>query len=181
MAYYSNPLNRFHTQIKINSTTGSEIITTTNAKDYMRVDTSADDALIGKMVTEARIIIENYLSKDIVAKTRSLYLASVDERFVLPFSPIASIQSITVDGTATTNYETYGLDDTIIELATLPSEEVIVNYTTSGMDDSLLYAANLQLVSTLYDNRADFIVGATVSDLPIEVKTILSSHKTPFI
>lgn len=181
MTYYSTPLNRFHTQIKINSTTGSEIISATNAKDYMRVDTSADDALIGKIVTEARIIIENYLSKDIVAKTRSLYLASVDERFVLPFSPIASIQSIMVDGTATTNYETYGLDDTIIELATLPSEEVIVNYTTSGMDDSLLYAANLQLVSTLYDNRADFIVGATVSDLPIEVKTILSSHKIPFI
>ena len=181
MTYYSNPLNRFHTQIKINSTTGSEIITATNAKDYMRVDTSADDTLIGKIVTEARIIIENYLSKDIVAKTRSLYLASVDERFVLPFSPIASIQSITVDGTATTDYETYGLDDTIIELGTLPSEEVIVNYTTAGMDDSLLYAANLQLVSTLYDNRADFIVGATVSDLPIEVKTILSSHKTPFI
>ena len=110
-----------------------------------------------------------------------MYLSAVDERFVLPFSPIASIQSITVDGTATTDYTTYGLDDTIIELGDLPSEEVIVNYTTAGMSDSLLYAANLQLISTLYDNRADFVVGATVSDLPIEVKTILSSHKTPFI
>ena len=181
MTYYSNPLNRFHTQIKINSTTGSEIVTTSNAKDYMRVDTTADDTLIGQIVTEARIIIENYISKDIVAKTRSLYLSTVDERFVLPFSPIASIQSITVDGTVTTDYTTYGLDDTIIELGDLPSEEVIVNYTTAGMSDSLLYAANLQLISTLYDNRSDFVVGATVCDLPIEVKTILSSHKTPFI
>jgi len=181
MAYYSNPLNRFHTQIKINSTTGSEIASTTNAKDYMRVDTSADDTLISKMVTEARIIIENYLSKDIVAKTRSLYLATVDERFVLPFSPITSIQSITVDGTATTAYTIYGLEDTIIELENLPSEEVIINYTTSGMDDSLLYTATLQLVSTLYDNRADFIVGQTVSEIPTEIRTILSSHKTTFI
>jgi len=180
-AYQHNPINKFHTEVKINTTTGSEIITATNAKDYMRVDTSADDALIGKMVTEARIIIENYLTKDIVAKTRSLYLAGVDERFVLPFSPIASIQSITIDGTATTAYTTYGLDDTIIELEDLPSENVIVNYTTAGKDDSLLYNANLQLVSTLYDNRANFIVGATVNEIPTSVKNILSSYKTMFI
>jgi len=113
-AYRSNQLNQFHTQIKITATTGSEIVTTTNAKDYMRVDTSADDTIIARMITEARLVIENYITKDIVAKTRKFYLASVDDRFVLPFSPIASVQSITVEGTATTNYTTYGLDDTII-------------------------------------------------------------------
>ena len=46
MKYYSNPLNRFHTQIKITATTGSEIINTATAKSYMRVDTTADDTLI---------------------------------------------------------------------------------------------------------------------------------------
>ena len=180
-AYQLIPINKFHTEVNINSTTGSEIVTTSNAKDYMRVDTTADDTLIGQMVTEARIIIENYLTKDIVAKTRSFYLAGVDDRFVLPFSPIASIQSITIDGTATKSYSTYGLDDTIVELEDLPSEDVIVNYTTSGMSDSLLYAENLQLISTLYDNRADFVVGATINEIPTSVKSILSSYKTMFI
>ena len=181
MKYYSNPLNRFHTQIKIDSTTGSELVNTATAKTYLRVDTSADDTLIGQMITQARIIIENYISKDIVAKTRKLYLASVDERFVLPFSPIASIQSITVEGTATTAYETYGLDDTIVELNSLPSKEVIVSYTTSGMSDSFLIQANLQMISNLYDNRADFVVGSIVSEIPTDVKSILSSYKAMFI
>ncbi len=181
MRYYSNPLNRFHTQIKIDSTTGSELVNTATAKTYLRVDTSADDTLIGQMITQARIIIENYISKDIVAKTRKLYLASVDERFVLPFSPIASIQSITVEGTATTAYETYGLDDTIVELNSLPSKEVIVSYTTSGLSDSFLIQANLQMISTLYDNRADFVVGSIVSEIPTDVKSILSSYKAMFI
>ena len=181
MRYYSNPLNRFHTQIKIDSTTGSELVNTATAKTYLRVDTSADDTLIGQMITQARIIIENYISKDIVAKTRKLYLASVDERFVLPFSPIASIQSITVEGTATTSYETYGLDDTIVELNSLPSKEVIVSYTTSGMSDSFLIQANLQMISTLYDNRADFVTGSIVSEIPTDVKSILSSYKAMFI
>lgn len=181
MKYYSDPLNRFHTQIKITATTGSELINTATAKTYLRVDTSEDDTLIGQMITQARIIIENYISKDVVAKTRKLYLATVDERFVLPFSPIASIQSITVDGTATTAYTEYGLDDTIVELESLPAEEVIVSYTTSGINDSFLIQANLQLVSTLYDNRADFIIGQTVSEIPTEVKSILSSYKAMFI
>ena len=181
MKYYSNPLNRFHTQIKITATTGSEIINTATAKTYLRVDTSADDTLIGQMITQARIIIENYITKDIVAKTRKLYLANVDERFVLPFSPIASVQTITVDGTATTDYTTYGLDDTIIELGSLPSKEVIVSYTTAGMNDSFLIEANLQLVSTLYDNRTDFVIGQNVNDLPTNVKEILSGYKTMFI
>ena len=181
MKYYSNPLNRFHTQIKITATTGSEIINTATAKSYLRVDTSADDTLIGQMITQARIIIENYITKDIVAKTRKLYLANVDERFVLPFSPIASVQTITVDGTATTDYTTYGLDDTIIELGSLPSKEVIVSYTTAGINDNFLIEANLQLVSTLYDNRTDFVIGQNVNDLPTNVKEILSGYKTMFI
>ena len=87
MAYFSEPLNTFHTQMKINSTTGSEILTTSEAKDFIRVDTSADDTIIGQMITQARIWCENYISRDIVAKNRTLYLASVNERFVLPFSP----------------------------------------------------------------------------------------------
>lgn len=41
-------------QIKINSTTGSEIITTNDVKNFVRIDTSADDALIGTMITAAR-------------------------------------------------------------------------------------------------------------------------------
>jgi len=179
-AYRSNQLNQFHTQIKITATTGSEIVSTTNAKDYMRVDTSSDDTIIGRMVTEARLVIENYITKDIVAKTRQFYLASVDDRFVLPFSPITSIQSITVDDTATTDYTTYGLDDTIIELNSLPSEEVIVSYTTSGMNDSLLIQAILQLVSSYYDNRTDYVKGV-MTEIPTSVKETLNGYKTMFI
>lgn len=181
MAYFSEPLNTFHTQMKINSTTGSEILTTSEAKDFIRVDTSADDTIIGQMITQARIWCENYISRDIVAKNRTLYLASVNDRFVLPFSPVASVSSVTVEGTATTDYETYGLDDTIIALNMLPSKEVKVTYITSGQDDSLLKQAISQLVATYYDNRNDFVLGTIVNEVPTSVKNILSSYKNMFI
>ena len=181
MAYFSEPLNTFHTQMKINSTTGSEILTTSEAKDFIRVDTSADDTIIGQMITQARIWCENFISRDIVAKNRTLYLASVNERFVLPFSPVASISSVTVEETATTDYETYGLDDTIIALNMLPSKEVKVTYVTSGQNDSLLKQAISQLVATYYDNRNDFVLGTIVNEVPTSVKNILSSYKNMFI
>jgi hypothetical protein len=49
------------------------------------------------------------------------------------------------------------------------------------MNDSFLIEANLQLVSTLYDNRTDFVIGQNVTDLPTSVKEILSGYKTMFI
>ena len=42
-------------QIKINATTGNEILTAQNVKDYVRIDTSADDNLITAMISQARI------------------------------------------------------------------------------------------------------------------------------
>ena len=57
-------------QIKINSTDGSEIVLVATAKDYMRVSSTVDDNIITRMISQARIWCENYISKDIVGKTR---------------------------------------------------------------------------------------------------------------
>ena len=48
-------------QIKINSETGSEIVSLTEMKNYLRVDHAVDNKLITDMITQARQIIENYL------------------------------------------------------------------------------------------------------------------------
>lgn len=165
--------------IKINSVTGSEIVTTQNVKDFVRIDTSADDTIIDRMITTARLWCENYIGKDIVAKNRTFYLQEVDDRFTLPFAPVASISSVTSEGTAVT-YESYGLDDTIIEIKSLPAKEVKVTYVTTGLTDDLVKEAILHLVATYYDNRADFKVGQTVADIPTSTKDILQSFKTMY-
>ena len=167
---------------KIVSTTGSEIVSTADAKLYMRIDTSDDDTLIGTMIEQARIWCENYIGKDIVAKSRQYYLEEVNNRFSIPFSPLNSITSVTVQG-ASADYDTYGLYDEVIELNELPAKDIIVSYTTVGMDNGLLQQAILQLVSTYYDNRADFIVlqGVSFVKVPSEVKQILQSFKNMFI
>ena len=164
--------------IKINSTTGSELVTTQEVKDFVRIDTSSDDAIISRMIVTARIWCENYIGKDIVAKNRTFYLQEVDDRFTLPFSPIASISSVTSKNTAIA-FESYGLDDTIIEIGSLPADEVKVTYITTGISDDLIKEAILHLVSTYYDNRTDFIEG-NISEIPTSAKNILQSYKTMY-
>jgi hypothetical protein len=74
-----------------------------------------------------------------------------------------------------------GLDNEIIELNELPAKEIKVSYTTAGLDDSLLKQAILRLVSTFYDNRAEFVVGNQINEVPMGVKNTLSGYKTMFI
>lgn len=168
-------------QIKINSTLGNEIITAQDVKDYVRIDTAEDDALITQMITQARIWCENYISRDIVAKNRTYYLPSTNGMFDLPFAPIASVVSVTIEGN-NAEYTEFGLDDLSIELDGGPAENVKVTYTTTGLNDGLIKQALLQLVSTYYDNRADFSVSTgDVNMVPTDVKNILSGYKTMFI
>ena len=166
-------------QIKINSVTGSEIITTQDVKDYVRIDTSADDAIIGRMIEQARIWCENYISRDIVAKTRTYYVDSTNGVFDIPFAPVNSITSVTVQGEAA-EYTVLGLDNETIELDGGSAEQVKVSYSTTGLSDGLLKQAILQLVSTYYDNRADYVDGS-INEIPTNVKSILSSYKSMFI
>ena len=168
-------------QIKINSTLGNEILSVQEVKDYVRIDTSADDALLSGMISQARIWCENYISRDIVSKNRTYYIdTTANGLFDLPFGPITSVEQITIDGTTTTAYEILGLDNETIELDQGSAERVKITYITAGLNDSLLKQAMLQLISTYYDNRAEFVEGS-VSEVPTNVRVILSSYKTMFI
>lgn len=169
-------------QIKINATTGNEILTAQNVKDYVRVDTSADDNLITSMITQARIWCENYISRDIVTKNRTYYLDTTNGLFDLPFGPVASVSEITLNGTITTDYEILGLDNETIELDGGIAERVKITYITLGINDSLVKQAMLQLISTYYDNRADFTTEQNdVGEIPTSTRNILNSYKVMFL
>lgn len=167
-------------QIKINSTTGSEIVSTSEFKSYARISTNADDTLIGNIIKQARIWCENYISRDIVAKNRTYYVDETSGIIDIPFGPIASISSVIIDGSAYTGYTMEGLDNETMDLDG-PADKVKITYITSGLDDELLQHAILQLGTTLYDNRSDFKTGTIVSDVPTETKSILNSYKNMFI
>lgn len=169
-------------QNKINSTEGSEIVLVATVKDYIRVSSSVDDNIITRMITQARIWCENYISRDIVSKNRTYYIPETNGLFDLPFGPVSSIISVKSND-VDVEYSVLGLDNESIELDGGPSEKIKVVYVTSGLNDSLLQSAIMQLVSTYYDNRADFSSDqkSNVESIPTDVRDILNSYKAMYL
>ena len=167
-------------QVKINSTTGSEIVSSADLKLFAKIDTTADDAIIARQITQARIWCENYISRDIVSKNRSYYLDETNGIFDIPFGPVATISSIHADGVALT-HTNIGLDKETIELDNGYAQKVTVVYITAGLDDSLLQQAILQLATTYYENRVDWVSGTITSEAPTDVRDVLNSYKAMFL
>lgn len=167
-------------QIKVISESATEIISVADAKNYIRIDTTADDTLLASMITSARIQAENYISRDIVAKNRVYYIPKCDGEIDLLFGPVDAVNSVTVKGAAAT-YTTLGLGDLTIVLDGGPAINIEVDYDTEGMNDGLLKQVLLQMVSTLYDNRTDYVQGITVNELPSNFRRILDGYKYMFV
>ena len=173
--------------VQIDSTTGSELVSTSEIKSYARIETSSDDTLIGILNTSARSACEDYINRDIVAKTRTYFRSHVPEKggnydglyadrykILLPYAPINAITSVQTQ--ESDGFDSYGMDDKYIILTGLPNEDIKIVYTTSGMSDSALKLAIMQLATTYYDNRTDFVAG-NISEIPTGVKKILDPFK----
>jgi hypothetical protein len=175
----------------INSVTGSEIVTLQQVKDYVRIETTADDVLLATIISTAHSWCEGFLSRDIVAKNRTVYYRKVDHNssyfnsaemnpIRLPFAPVASIVSVTAEGSAAA-YEIKGVGSDEIILNQSPALDVKVNYITQGLTDAEIKTAIFILCSTLYDNRTDFVTGTIATTLPINIRTILNPFKEVYI
>ena len=165
--------------LQIDSTTGSELVSASEIKSYARIETSSDDTLIGILNTAARPSCEDYIN---IPEKGGNYDGLYADRYkiVLPYAPINAITSVQTqesDGSLkTASFDSYGFDDKYIILTGLPNEDIKIVYTTTGMTDSALKLAILQLATTYYDNRTDFVAG-NITEIPSSVKKILDPFK----
>lgn len=167
-------------QIKINDVIGIPIISRADAKNYIRIDTTADDTLIDMMIEAAHTAAENYMSRDIIAKERTYYLDFSTTGFIdVPFGPVASVDAVTVKGVSV-SFSVFGLGDPMVEIEPV-AVNIKIDFTTEGMSDGLLKQALLMMVSTYYDNRTDFVTGMTVNEVPSASAKLLDGIKAVFI
>lgn len=185
-SYYQNKDILF--DMIINSVTGSEPVSVTEAKEWGLIDTSAEDTLIGTMITSVRQALETHISRDIVARDRTLYIEYVGcETIDLPFAPVDAVASVTYgnDDTAlavNSDYYVRGVSDKRIELVSYPKQYVKVNYTTLGMTNQNIKDAIKATFEYLYDSRGlvslDDFKGFSI---PETARALVVGHKTMFI
>ena len=152
----------------VNEAAGAtEPVTLAEAKIYLGVTNTVEDALITSQIAAARRIAEAYLSRDIVSKTYQLtFIETLDGVLHLYNAPITSVDSVTIDGGTAlvedTGYELRGATDnpviyltdalTVFDTTEVgPFRNVVVEYTTTGMTDALIEDGIKALLSDLYN------------------------------
>ena len=173
MALYNSFRNTGGDLRVVSTNTATEPITLAEAKAYIRITNTEEDTLITSMITNARMQCEKYLNSDILPKTRTLFLNYTDAPINLPYAPIATVDSVTVDGAVQAldeGYEILGLDNPLISLDQVTAEKVSITYTTAGISDISLYQGILAYIAWLYHGRD--------ATMPTNWKAWLSPFKT---
>lgn len=147
----------------------TEPVTLAEAKLYQDISHNQHDDFITGTIEVARKRAERYLNSDIVAKQRRMYLSSVDQPINLPYAPIASVDTVLINGQTQTVNEGYfvrGLDNPLIEFDNnterfaddlrsvfSAARRVDITYSTSGIDADEIKNGVLALIAELYYGR----------------------------
>jgi hypothetical protein len=159
-------------QVRYSNITGSEPITAAEAKAWIKVDFSDEDAVITSLISAVREKIEEFTGLALIAKTVEVFY-TLDEviyedfngttrsdNIFLPFPEHNEITEVKVNGTATDEYVSTGLGQKIIKLNSIPIQTtagddagVIVKFTTTGVCLEAIKVAMKKNIAELYENR----------------------------
>mgnify|MGYP003626356250 FL=1 len=187
-----------HRSLKEVTLSTTPLFTTAEAKDFLKVDTTADDDLIDNLVFAATESCQIYTNQYFLKVTVEQYSDTWESMFTLYKSPVTGITHIkyydTADTEQTLDPSNYILDDVSkparIGLAvdgTLPSlsdriNAVHVNYTvgygtaSTDVPDGIKSAVLITLAN-LYENRQSVITGRTATELPLSSQYLLDQYK----
>jgi len=176
------------------TTPPTEPVTLAEARLHLRVDDTAEDTLIGALITAAREYCQHYTQRSIGSQTLELRLDEFpDGAIELPMSPVTSITSlkyIDTNGTEQTLSGSAYTLDTFSHTAwairaygtewpeTLDAANVVrvVYVAGAATPPATVRAAMLLMIGHLYENRESVVIGqATAQELPLGVKALLDT------
>lgn len=141
-------------QIK-KTVTGSEWITNTDMKVYLKVDYTTDDTLITALITAAREQAELYCNRSFIAQTIEYDEVDWSNPIKLPFPNHNAITEVKIDGTLTTDYTKTGLTQFAVTMTASGSsdKELYIKYTALGSPTESEKNALKRIVADMYETR----------------------------
>jgi uncharacterized phiE125 gp8 family phage protein len=144
-------------QVEIVTDLTTEPVTLQEAKNYMRISSNAEDALIGELITSARERIEKFTGLSLGEKTLRAYWFYFHIPQEIPYGPVTLIDSVVNDEDVALEYTARGLQYKMLE-----------SYSTTGLTIEYeagfavapkgLKLAILKQVSTDYENRENYSI-----------------------
>ena len=184
--------------LKVNTLATNPLFTTAEAKDFLKVDTTADDTLIDNLIKAATQSCEEYTNQYFLDTLVTQYSDNWLEVYRLYKSPVSTLTHIkyydSTDTLQTLTASNYILDNVSkparIGLAVdgkLPTladriNAVEVKYTVGYGENSTdvpdgIKQAVLLTIGNWYENRQTVITGRTATELPLSSQYLLNQYK----
>ena len=152
----------------------SEEITLNEVKEYCKVSTSSDDALLTALITAGREVCENYCNRAFGEREMIAWIDNHNGNTFLPFGPITDITKVSdVDGNEITDYTTKG---TAFVQIIDPRRILKVEYTAGQALDDIFRIAIKSQILFMYENRGDAQLDTLQGTSPI-AQVILNPFK----
>ena len=181
----------------VTSGPASEPLTTSEAKNWLKVDASTDDTLIDSLIKAARIYAERYTGRALYTQTIKEYYDCWDSVLRLSFSPVQSITSVKYLDTSGV-LQTVDSSDYTTDLISRPARiapnpdyswptlgaypnAVEVTYvagaTTTGAIPDTIKTAMLLIIAFWYENREDIPISGSNDPKIRSAHTLLHLEK----
>jgi uncharacterized phiE125 gp8 family phage protein len=184
--------------LKENTLATNPLFTTAEAKDFLKVDTTADDTLIDNLIKAATQSCEVYTNRYFLDTLVTQYADKWSDINTLYKSPVSSITHIKYydsdDSLQTLDTSVYLLDEVSqpARIGLKPNQsfpnladrinaievKYTVGYGTSSSDvPEAIRQAVLITIGNWYENRQTVITGRTATELPLSSQYLLNQYK----
>lgn len=146
--------------------TGSEPITATEVKSWLKVDFTDDDTLIAMLITSVRESLEKFTGLALIAKTVEYFNEEIESEILLPYPAHTAITEVKINGVISTSYVKTGLNQFIVFPNQVQSTMAIadagikITYTCTGTCPTALKTAMLKEIDEQYRNRGNTFEGS---------------------
>lgn len=171
----------------VRNVTSGDIITLANVKNWCRITTSDDDALLSMLIEAMIDMAEKYAGITLRRKEYTFEFQNYGNTIQLPYGPHVSIDAVRtkLDGTETTldasDYFVTGQDHKTLNVKeTFKNQQIEVDVTAGyGASDvpAQIQLALYKAVLSNYEDRQDLIGGTIVATLPNNSKAMLNQYK----
>ena len=187
-----------HRSLKVNTLATNPLFTTADAKDFLKVDTTADDTLIDNLIKAATQSCEIYTNRYFLDTLVTQYAdkwVDIENLYKSPVSAITHIKYYDSDDSLQTLAGTVYLLDEVSQPARIglkPNQSypnianrinaIEVKYTVgygtaaSSVPEAIRQAV-LITIGNFYENRQSVITGRIATELPLSSQYLLNQYK----
>lgn len=161
---------------KINTQTPlSGLVTLAEAKAQCRVTHTFDDDLIESLIPAAAEKAQRY-TRRLLSPANVTSVIDENQRMSvqLPYGEVTSVNEVLLDGEDYTDFEFDDITQKVTVDKSYSKMRVTYDCGYTVLPDAVKHAI-LICISTLYNNREDFIAGVTVAELPQTSMTLLDT------